>query len=646
MNASRITLWTMLCTAAISCGGRKAPGQAVAAVSQGALTNVAPKRVLVVADADTPGTAALIASLTAAGYQVTERTPPEFEWNGLTPSPDNFDCIIHLDGATLEQPLPVATQVILNKWVQAGGGFIAAQWDGFEREVSQGGQQTSMPDIVLQGWGGTEDDNCGNCDMIWTVEPGQESHPVLAGLPSPFAFWAEGHDAGPQVVYDVQPSVVLMRSPSGGPGVLAREFGNGRVVQLAVAPNTFDGTSLLDPGIQKLYVNAVAWAARRPQNTVVAHPGADITVEATGPLTTVVLDGTLSSGPATGFTWFDGTTTLASGATAEVHLTVGVHVIALTVTDGNGETSTATVTVTVVDTTPPALVLPAAPAAEATGPAGAAVSFAAAATDLVDGEVAPACVPASGSAFAIGTTTVTCSATDTRGNASSGTFTVTVSDSTPPAVQTPADFSAVATSTAGAIVTYDATATDLVDGAVAPTCAPSSGSVFAPGTTTVTCSAQDAKGNQSAPGSFQVQVSFAWSGLFAPLSANGSVFDDRNFVVVRFQLTGASAGITDLTARLFVAPVDASGALGPQQPATAWIFKNGRAVRTNVFTFFSGSYLLLAQLRGLAQGKWAFVVDLGDGVMHATEFTVVSRHRDSDGDEDEDAAPPALLWSP
>jgi hypothetical protein len=636
MNASRITLWTMLCAAAISCGGRRAPGQAVAPVTQArALTSVPSKRVLVVADADTPGTAALIASLTAAGNQVTERTPPEFEWDGLTPSPNNFDCIVHLDGATLAQSLPTATQIILNDWVQAGGGFVSAQWDGFERQADQGGQQTSMPDIVLQGWGGTVDDNCGNCDMTWTVEPGQESHPVLAGLPSPFSFWAEGHDAGPQVVYDVQPSVVLMRSPSGGPAVLAREFGNGRVVQLAVAPNTFDGSSLIDPGIQKLYANAVAWAARRPQNTVIAHAGVDMTVEATGPLTTVLLDGTLSTGPTTGFTWFDGTTTLASGATVEVHLTVGTHVIALTVTDANGDTSTATVTVNVVDTTPPALMLPAAATAEATGPAGAAVSFAAGATDLVDGAVAPACVPASGSAFALGTTTVTCSATDAHGNSSSGSFTVTVADRTPPALQVPADFVAFATSIAGADVSYSATAADLVDGAVAPTCAPSSGTVFAPGTTTVTCNAQDAAGNQSAPATFQVQVEFAWSDLFAPLSAGGTaVLDDRTIVPVRFQLTGASAGITDLTARLFIAPVDAQGALGVQQPAPGWHIHSGRAVPTNVFGFVSGNYLLLTRLKGFAPGSWAFVVDLGDGVQHVTRFTLTSRRHHSRDDDD------------
>ena len=635
MNASRITWSTMLFTAALACGAQKAPGQATAQTTQ--LTDVPSKRVLVLADVDTAGTAALVASLTAAGNQVTERTPPEFEWDGVTPSPDSFDCIIHLDGATYAQAMPQATQVILDNWVKAGGGFVAAQWDGFELEQ---GQQTAMPNIILQGWGGAVDDNCAACQIDWTPEPGQETHPVLAGLPTPFTFMAEGHDAGPQVVFADQPSVVLMRSPSGGPGVLAREFGSGRVVEFAFAPNSIDGSSLTDPNIQKLYANAVAWAARRSQG-VVARAGSDMTVEATGPLTRVVLDGSLSSGSTTAFVWSDGANTLANSPTAEVWLTVGVHSIALTVTDAAGNTSTAIVTVTIVDTRPPALSLPVAVAAEATGPAGAAVTFAATAADLVDGAVAPNCVPASGSSFAIGATTVTCSATDAHGNASSAAFTVTVTDTTPPTVLLPANFTAIATSIGGAAVTYAATAVDLVDGAVAPTCTPASGSLFAPGTTTVTCSAQDAHGNQSASSSFTVQVQFAWSGLLAPLRADGTAaFDDRTIAPVRFQLSLGSAPITDLTARLFIAPVDAAGNLGPQQPAPGRRLQNGHVVPSNVFTFVRGNYVLLTPLRGLALGNWAFVVDLGDGVTHVTRFSVTS-HRGHSGHDDDDSMPGA-----
>src|SRR5207253_9876215 len=72
--------------------------------------------------------------------------------------------------------------------------------------------------------------------------------------------------------------------------------------------------------------------------------------------------------------------------------------------------------VTVRDTTAPALPLPANITAEATGASGAAVSYTATATDLVDGSVTPACSAASGSTFALGTTTANCTATDAHNN--------------------------------------------------------------------------------------------------------------------------------------------------------------------------------------------------------------------------------------
>jgi beta-lactamase superfamily II metal-dependent hydrolase len=89
---------------------------------------------------------------------------------------------------------------------------------------------------------------------------------------------------------------------------------------------------------------------------------------------------------------------------------------------------TADFTLTVVDTTPPALMLPGDITTTATSPAGAAVSFTASALDLVDGSRPVACVPASGSTFAIGSTTVACAASDTRGNQSNGAFQVVVTE--------------------------------------------------------------------------------------------------------------------------------------------------------------------------------------------------------------------------
>jgi hypothetical protein len=62
----------------------------------------------------------------------------------------------------------------------------------------------------------------------------------------------------------------------------------------------------------------------------------------------------------------------------------------------------------------------------ATDATGAIASFTPVATDLVYGSVAVVCTPGSGSLFAVGTTTVLCSATDAHGNNSAGSFTVTV----------------------------------------------------------------------------------------------------------------------------------------------------------------------------------------------------------------------------
>jgi len=163
---------------------------------------------------------------------------------------------------------------------------------------------------------------------------------------------------------------------------------------------------------------------------------------------------------------------------------------------------------TPTDNTPPEVTTPGDQTAEATGPNGAIVTYpAATALDDVDGTVTATCEPASGDTFALGETTVTCSATDAAGNTGSGEFTVTVQDTTGPAVSTPADPPAAeATSPQGAVVTYAAaTATDLVDGSVPVECTPASGDTFALGETTVTCSATDAAGNTGS-GEFTVTV--------------------------------------------------------------------------------------------------------------------------------------------
>jgi probable HAF family extracellular repeat protein len=78
------------------------------------------------------------------------------------------------------------------------------------------------------------------------------------------------------------------------------------------------------------------------------------------------------------------------------------------------------------DRTPPQLTVPADIATDAASPSGAVVAFDVAVTDETDPSPSIACTPQSGATFPIGTTTVTCTATDASGNVATATFTVHV----------------------------------------------------------------------------------------------------------------------------------------------------------------------------------------------------------------------------
>jgi hypothetical protein len=152
----------------------------------------------------------------------------------------------------------------------------------------------------------------------------------------------------------------------------------------------------------------------------------------------VSLNGAGSSDPdldALTCTWHEGAALLGTDCVQATLLAIGSHTITLTVDDGHGKTDGHDVVVVVRDTTGPALTLPPVVLAEATSPLGASVSYAASANDLVSGAATATCTPASGSGFAIGSTAVSCSATDAHGNTAAGMFTVIVRDTTAPLVQ-------------------------------------------------------------------------------------------------------------------------------------------------------------------------------------------------------------------
>ena len=199
-------------------------------------------------------------------------------------------------------------------------------------------------------------------------------------------------------------------------------------------------------------------------------------------------------------------TTLAGGASATVSVTfhpsaTGAKAAALGVTSTNNGAATVPLTgISTPDTTVPVLTLPGDITTEATGPT-TVVAYTATATDAVDGPIVPLCSPASGSAFAVGPTTVSCTATDPHDNSATGSFVVTITDHTAPALTVPAPITTPATTADGAVVTFTASAVDLVDGTRPVVCVPSSGSVFPLGATTVACSTADLHGNTASPAS-------------------------------------------------------------------------------------------------------------------------------------------------
>jgi Ca2+-binding RTX toxin-like protein len=189
--------------------------------------------------------------------------------------------------------------------------------------------------------------------------------------------------------------------------------------------------------------------------------------------------------------------------------TGGDHIIRQTALGKNPASSSLTLSadlfVLMPDLAAPVIELPDDFIVEATGPGGAVVTFAATANDNKDGIVPVTLAPDSGSLFPLGTTTVTASAVDFHGNTATDSFLVTVVDTTPPILTVPTAITAEATSPAGAIVTFAATAIDIVSGSVAVSFSVAPGSIFPLGTTTVVATATDAAGN-TGTGSFTVTV--------------------------------------------------------------------------------------------------------------------------------------------
>ena len=119
---------------------------------------------------------------------------------------------------------------------------------------------------------------------------------------------------------------------------------------------------------------------------------------------------------------------------------VGITTVTCTAIDPCGGTAQCSFTVTVNDIEPPTITCPAnITQVNDPGESGAIVTYPAPVVSDNCPGVTSVCSPASGSFFPIGTTPVTCTATDSSGNTTICSFTVTIINEEPPLIPCPAN---------------------------------------------------------------------------------------------------------------------------------------------------------------------------------------------------------------
>jgi hypothetical protein len=120
-----------------------------------------------------------------------------------------------------------------------------------------------------------------------------------------------------------------------------------------------------------------------------------------------------------------------------------------------------------------------------------------------------------------------------------------------------------------------------------------------------------------------IGVAYEWSGFLGSLSDGNSTFNGGSMIAVRFELTGLASGVTDATARLYLARI-VNGVVALEFAATP----NDNANTGNLFRYdpTSGEYVFNLKTKGLSPGTYRLRVDLNDGV----EREYFSSHLDDD----------------
>ena len=333
---------------------------------------------------------------------------------------------------------------------------------------------------------------------------------------------------------------------------------------------------------------------------------APITAEATSFAGAVVAPGAASAsdiaGPVT-----------VAGPSGAATYPLGTTTLTYTATDQSGNQSSCTATITVVDTTPPSISCPAAVTVEATSVAGAFVTPGAATASDIAGPVTIT-GPAAGT-YPLGTTSTTYTATDFVGNTNSCHSSITVHDTTAPAITitTPAH----TVYAIGQVVNASYSCSDIGSGVA--TCAGNVASgtpidTSSAGTKSFTVTAVDNVGNTS-----HQTVTYDVGYGICTLYDSTKAVQSGATIPIKLEICDAagndlsSAGIT-LTA------------IGVTQLSTSIsgpVMASGNANPDNNFRFASPGYIYNLSTKGLSTGTYALSFTIsGDPTIHTVYFQV------------------------
>ena len=115
---------------------------------------------------------------------------------------------------------------------------------------------------------------------------------------------------------------------------------------------------------------------------------------------------------------------------------------------------------------------------------------------------------------------------------------------------------------------------------------------------------------------FTVGVAYTWSNLLAPVQAGGT-YKAGKTIPIKFQLTGASAGVTNAVVRLVIYKISNNVIGDPVD-----VESTSAATSGNLFRYADGQYIFNLDTSALGPGTYQLQIDMGDGVLRAVNISL------------------------